>query len=608
MKIHPGPESLTKLFEGDVEVSVPSFQRNFVWKQEQLKQYLDDLFVAAESDDTHFFGPIVIFDATMENSQSKKFELVDGQQRITTSVMLISILRDFLSDRRYFEDAKHGAIDLSAGLKQLLFGGDLANRPKFHAGFMIRKYFYEAVILEPASKQAKVTPNGAGMAQVDIAATKELRKAHLFIQSYLREKFDTLEPDQLKELYSSLIRSLSSRFQIHSMVVKEEMDAYQLFESINYLGFKLEPGDLLKSLTLRKIQATDVNGISKGIEDWDTLVKNLEGYSLSKFLRHYLLSEKNGKVQASKIFKLFKEDIEATNQSARTTLTKLMSASKLYSHLLNGTVFRPGAEKLAKIAKRLNLMSETHRVLLLSIALHPALSTPQMEKAFRAAEYFVFRAVAGRENRQDVENTYQTFGHSLKTVNTDVELDDWCDKLMALCVNDAALRNFPVKNVPFLGIQHDSREDLGRYAIACLEDDIGGGWSAAKTLEHLAPQNPKAGSVWFAKVGNAQTEYSIFTHWWGNFTWLEGELNSKIQNAPWPHKISGDPEKSLDGLRMSGFFLTKRAIHAPDWTSETIKSRGDWILETFLEIRSAGWVKTGTHSGKQIPLWPLDVE
>jgi hypothetical protein len=284
-----------------------------------------------------------------------------------------------------------------------------------------------------------------------------------------------------------------------------------------------------------------------------------------------------------------------------------MSASKLYSHLLNGTIFREGGEKLAKVARRLNLMSETHRVLLLSIALHPKLSTTQMEKAFRAAEFFVFRAVAARENRQDVENIYQDFGHKLKAISTDEALNEWCDQLVAKAINDDALRNFAVKNSPFVGIQHDSREDLGRYAIACLEDDLGGGWSAAKTLEHLAPQNPKAGSVWFAKVGNAQTEYSVYTHWWGNFTWLEGELNSKIQNAPWPQKITGDPAKNLDGLSKSGFFLTKRAILVPDWTSEVIQNRGNWILETFLEIRSASWVSTGSHQGAQIPLWPLNV-
>lgn len=606
MKIYPGPESLTKLFEGAVEVSVPSFQRNFVWKQDQLKQYLDDLFAAAETDDTHFFGPIVIFDATADGSPLKKYELVDGQQRITTSVMLISILRDLLFDKRYFQNSMHGSVDLSSGLKQILFGGDLANTPKFEAGFMIRRYFKEAVILDPKNKLQKVSSNGAGMAQVDIAATKELRKAHLYIDSYLREKFDPLEESDLKELYSSLIKSLSSRFQIHSMVVKDEMDAYQLFESINYLGFKLEPGDLLKSLTLRKIQVSDPSNIKQGMDDWDSLVKNLDGYSLSKFLRHYLLSVKSGKVQASKIFKLFKEDIDASHNSARTTLTKLMSASKLYAHLLNGTVFVPGGEQMARIAKRLNLMSETHRVLLLSIALHPTLSTPQKEKAFRAAEYFVFRAVAGRENRQDVENTYQEFGHKLKPVASDSELEAWCNDLISKCISDDALVNFPVKNTSYLGIQHDSREDLGRYAIACLEDDLGGGWSAAKTLEHLAPQNPKTGSIWFAKVGNAQTEYSVYTHWWGNFTWLEGALNSKIQNAPWPEKANGDSAKNIDGLSKSGFFLTKRATLVSDWTSETIKSRGDWILDVFLEIRSASWVSTGTHQGSVKPLWPLN--
>jgi uncharacterized protein with ParB-like and HNH nuclease domain len=607
MDISSGPKNLGELFTGNVLVSVPSFQRNFVWKADQLKQFLDDLFYSAENDDSHFFGPIVIYDATKNSNGPKNLELVDGQQRITTSVMVISILRDLLHDRRYVQDSTYGDINLEDPLKNLLFGGQYANKPKFEAGYLIRSFFKDAVILAPNDKLRQVTPRGTGLAATEIAATKDLRKAYLFILKNVRSRFDSLSEDDIKSLYHKLIKSLTSNFQIYSLVVADEMDAYQLFESINYLGFRLEPGDLLKSITLRKIQFHDKNSLDQALKDWDDLVKNLNGFSISKFLRHYLVSEKKTAVQSSKIFKYFKEEIERNELSAKATLAKLLKASKYYAFALNGKGLESDevTDEMRKIARRLDLISETHRVLLLSIFRSSFLSSPKLrEQAFRAVEYFSFRAICAKQNAQDVENIYQDFGHKLSSVDSQKSLNDWCKDLMAEAISDQDLASIQVNNSPYAGIQFDPREDLGRYAILCLEDDIGGGWTAMPTLEHLAPQNPPNGSPWFAKVGNAKIDYDTYVHWWGNFTWLEKPLNSSIKNSEWPRKITGDPAKNLDGLSASGFFLTRKLLKLPDWTGDLIKDRGDWIFSTLMEIRSSKWVLTGEHLGRKNSLWP----
>jgi uncharacterized protein with ParB-like and HNH nuclease domain len=483
MDITSGPKTLGELFNGDVLVSVPSFQRNFVWKTDQLKQFLDDLFAAAENDDTHFFGPIVIYDASTSKNGPRNYELVDGQQRITTSVMVISILRDLLTDKRYVQDSIYDDIDLRDPLKNLLFGGQFANKPKFEAGYLIRKFFKDAVISAPVDKERKVTPNGAGLAAGDIASTRDLRRAYLYILRDIRGRLESLTEEKIKGLYLSLIRALTNNFQIYSLVVADEMDAYQLFESINYLGFKLEPGDLLKSITLRKIQTHDQEALQPALDEWDTLVKNLDGYSISKFLRHYLLSEKTGAVQASKIFKFFKADVEASDLSAKQTLAKLLNSSKYYAFVLNGSdLGELATEEMGRIVKRLNLISDTHRVLLLSVFQAKWLNTAELrEKAFRATEYFVFRAVCSKQNRQDVENIYQSFGHKLRAVDSKEKFDQWCKSLMSKASTDVELQNIQVKNSPYSGVQHDPREDLGRYAILCIEDDLGGGWTALPT-------------------------------------------------------------------------------------------------------------------------------
>ena len=95
MQINPGPTSLAGLFSTDNRtVTVPTFQRNYAWEQQQIDTFLEDLTEAATNpgDKRHFYGPIVI----LEKPGSSERMLVDGQQRITTAVMALAILRDYL--------------------------------------------------------------------------------------------------------------------------------------------------------------------------------------------------------------------------------------------------------------------------------------------------------------------------------------------------------------------------------------------------------------------------------------------------------------------------------------------------------------------------------
>jgi uncharacterized protein with ParB-like and HNH nuclease domain len=108
VKINPGPESIKTLFATEDEVIVPTFQRNYVWKTENVKQLLDDAVFAGETNDTHFFGPIVLL------RRKDSLEVIDGQQRVTTVVMTIAILRDMLLDKRYFGTSETSFVNSSS--------------------------------------------------------------------------------------------------------------------------------------------------------------------------------------------------------------------------------------------------------------------------------------------------------------------------------------------------------------------------------------------------------------------------------------------------------------------------------------------------------------
>lgn len=606
MDIKQGPTSLSQLFDGNSIIDVPSYQRNFVWKLEHLEIYLNDLFTAAEQKDVHFFGPIVLLDQT-KSENSRRYSLIDGQQRVTTATMVICILRDLAYDQEFFSDPIHGDVNLLESLNGLIFGGPLQNVPKFQASWYIREFFKTAIMARPP-RTLHVSTGGKGLgSKAQIEQTKQIRKAHRTIKSFIVGKFDGLSESKAKDLYLKLIDALTENFQIHSMVVSTEADAYQLFESINHLGYKLEPADLLKSLTFRKVESEGPDKLENAVDQWKQILENLDGYPISKFLRHYLLATQDKKVQASKIFAGFQKLLNRNALAATQTLNELYIASKHYSRLLGKVpvnLVKQSPALIDKVSSRLNLISDTHRVLLLAaIALPFELS--EIERVFRASEYLVFRQVAAKENAQDIETRYQKIANKLDKAENLEALDIVINEMLDLAVGDAELEQAVVKGLGSVGLQYDPREDLARYALTVITDDIAGGWNASATLEHLAPQNPdKKDTYWIKQFGNDKELYDRTLHWWGNLTLLEKPLNSAIRNANWSKKKSGSITKNLDGLKKSGFLLTKQLLNFDDWDFDSVKKRSDWILNTLIILRSPEWVKTGKNNHDQIKIWP----
>lgn len=597
MDIKRGPQNLEELL-ATKKISIPSFQRNFVWKTENVKQMLLDLIDASTRNETHFFGPIILRRHGTEAAVTH-YEVIDGQQRITTSVMILSVLRDVAKDGKYFKPINSEIVE---AINSYLKAPGVGAGSRFEAAPLIRPFFDAAVVANPHTQ--KITNSKGAMTPQEYADTKWVRKGFLFIDEFIRSKMNELDATEYTNFVHGLTKAVTQSFQIHSMVVEDETDAYRLFESMNYLGMKLDPGDLLKSLILRRIQEQNAGDLHAAVDKWDAMWGSLSGFSISKFLRHYLLSTETGKVQASKIYPLLKARVMTSPTGAKTLLQDLEVNAKRYGGLLGVNGASLGDTWLDKAATRMNLISETHRLLLLAILDHTA-DVNWRKQAFRAVEYTVFRKVAARGNAQETEDGYQTSAKEFKSVTNQDQLNKWCAKLTSGLLTDQQLKSLQINNCTFQGIQYDPREDLARYANAVYETECGAGWSESPTLEHLAPQKPAADSGWKAAgcVGSVENPYEVQIHWWGNLTSLEQPLNSSVSNSEWTNKVQGEQADHSDGLRRSGFAATKQVCKVAKWDESAIHSRGLWLLDSLLTLRSSGWVTTGNSKSTTVTPW-----
>lgn len=82
-------KTIGQIFDGSSKYVIPLYQRNFAWRQEQIEQLLQDIYEAFKNNnDGHYFiGSLVVL-----KRSNGDFEVIDGQQRLTTLSLITKIL------------------------------------------------------------------------------------------------------------------------------------------------------------------------------------------------------------------------------------------------------------------------------------------------------------------------------------------------------------------------------------------------------------------------------------------------------------------------------------------------------------------------------------
>lgn len=621
MQIHPGPNTLGSILDFDA-LEVPTFQRGYAWTKKELWDFLRDVTEAAGLGASHFFGPVVL----LQEPAHPEVQIVDGQQRITTSVMCLSILRDIVVE---FDSPTifAGTVrekNLHGLCFEALFLED--GTPRFTAAPAIRFIFKDRVLAEPPQRPP-LTVKGAEMPNsADRRNSRELRAAWIFLNDQIRSFVSTgklkdpnrkppadtvlLDEPAQKANILDLISALTRNFSIYSMMLSSEQDAYILFETLNDRGLRLSPGDILKTMTLRKINSSgNAAMLEDALQRWDRIGDFLDKFDISRFLRHFLLATSKTPVRRNEVLEMFRRRIEAAGPSpavgAEKNLAELHAAAEKYSSLIG--VNESADPYLDDSAQRLNVLGDTHRVFMLGVILKAdSLSMEDRRRLFRATEYLHFRWTLAGKNAQTLENTYQTLLLGLRDSGT---VDETIQEVIRIAPPDDDFKDASPSAEVF-----NSNEDHARYLlhrIATLHSSDVPHWKSKSqlSLEHLAPQKPKQGANWFTVVAPSEAPpespedpvYDDFKDRWGNLTMLEFPLNTRIKNLEWATKVSGHDGKK--GIQASTYSLNSPLKVVPTWNKHLIDHRTEWLRDSMLMLLSKEWVATGRCD---VPSWDHD--
>jgi hypothetical protein len=574
--------SLSSLLGGGNKLRIPEYQRNYAWDATNIDQYLEDLLSVVESKEDHFFGPIVLLD---EGAQ--QYSVIDGQQRLTTTVMLLCLIRDQLHD---MENPNHRIGDTELPLKTLVDQMLKLNNfidYRFTANHQIRDIFHSYILIDPGVVRKELTRNGKGLEPKQKEATKALRSAYFRLHEGLRGLMqdNNANEDQLKQFLFELINALKDSLKVLRITVPDENDAYVLFETLNDRGVRLSASDLLKSYTLRESKGLTDVAVEDVISQWDTAVEHLGSYPFEKFLRHYLLSAQDKeKVQNKKIFAMFKARI--AERGAIQNLEEIAEASYVYAMLWNKGIETADPELNATL-DRINLFSDTHRVFLLPV-LGGKFSDEALRFAARATEMLAFRWTLRGGNAQVLENIYQRYAGRVRTEalpDKTGALLEILENLMAEAPGDEEIRNEIISSAP--------KKNLLEYVLTRVEGALTGDllrWTKQGTWpEPLAPKSPSKDSDWYdviapEKVSGDEKSYEDYVQMWGNQTLVEFELDGSLRHTSWAKKVEGNLDHK--GLKHSELIMNKDVVSLSEWSRDAILRRTEWMANAVALLTS----------------------
>jgi uncharacterized protein with ParB-like and HNH nuclease domain len=297
--------------------SVPDFQREYVWQKDQVQKLLEDLFegLGLDEGDTnlseYFLGSIVVYPDSTDDKQT--FQLIDGQQRLTTIYLIFCVIRDTIKKLGDNSKAIEGYLQ---GTTQNTDTGEDIDKPRLSLQYdsfgqkLINDYILNGKEPDRLLLQSS-------------ASTQNIAKAWKVIQKFFS---DNLEEDI--KLYKKVSTAIANRTKLIRIETPNLTNALKVFETINERGIGLTPVDLLKNYLFihtakEKERGRHWQALTK---KWEELLKLLHENKQQplQFLRYYLMSHDEfiGKYFRSQFTELKYEFQQSVSQTSGSNLAK----------------------------------------------------------------------------------------------------------------------------------------------------------------------------------------------------------------------------------------------------------------------------------------------
>ncbi|WP_068818365.1 DUF262 domain-containing protein [Phormidesmis priestleyi] len=543
-KIHGAEYPIEKIFCDDFVFSIPLYQRPYAWETEQAEALLDDLLdflgdsnVPIDQLSPYFLGSIVL----IKSNDSTKAEVVDGQQRLTTLTILLSVLRETVPE----EVAK-----------------------------ALTAYLYEK------GNVIKATPNRYRLTLRDRDA--QFFREHIQDEEGLNKLAklkDAILPDSQARIRDNALHLLKrlqklpehqcirlTQFVITGcllvVVSTPDMDSsYRIFSVLNDRGLDLSVTDILKSEIIGKIPLDQQEQYNRL---WEDIEVKLGRNTFQDLFSHIRMIYRKAK-QKDSVLKEVREQVKPSETPINFIDEVLCPAAQAYADIQDCCYeSHQHAEAINTYFKYLNRIDNADW-------LPPAIAYLSKYR-HQPAQLLTFfkdldRLAAGLMiQRADINERMKRYSNLLTWIEKDLDITQPNSPLNLTAEECTAI--VQRLNGP---LYLDTKIRL--YVLLRLDTYLSGGEAVYAlpriTVEHILPQNPPSGSQWLEWFPDAN-DRQHYVHRLGNLALLSGYKNSSAKNFDFATK----KRKYFTGRHgVAPFAITTQVLNTTDWTPAVIEQR-----------------------------------
>ncbi|MBH0285808.1 DUF262 domain-containing protein [Helicobacter pylori] len=566
VKIESNDSYLEDILKDKLYYQIPIYQRPYQWTEENCEKLLDDLFEDYEKDreSDYFCGSLVLIPIS-KDSKAKTYNIVDGQQRLSTFILLAKVLATLYSDldtknQEFLQASWSDRHENREKKKKKRLDFDLV-------GSSAKKDFQDALDFFDdldASKGENSKSNGSSKSK------NSYLKNAICLKNYLEKKEIENIDDFIDWLYCNVV--------FVTITCPDADKALRIFNVLNARGLALNATDIFKGELLKKL--TEEKEQKELAIRWEDLRQKCldNGFAMETLFSQYLIylvpktsREKMDKRLNTQFDELQKSPLEYLGgvEDFYNVYVEVLKMPDRYAHLLS--------------YKEDNYW----RVILCASLLH-CYNQSEIETLKKLLVKFYYQHWVARTKQSQIE---QTCCNMIKALKEKKSMEHILSIAKTNLVSYSVMQHFkenlgdshvyekqPTKN-PYLKpililVEYFMSDDPKPKRIEKGDFHV----------EHILPQKPDPSSQWVKDFSEEERE--LYTHSLANLTLLGGTKNSQASNLDFKDKkkIYMGEEIKLNKKKnprvMTCYKMTIDIAHKyTEWTPTSLEKRKEELIK-----------------------------
>ncbi len=535
--------------------SIPVYQRNYTWEEENCEKLLQDIISISQNKKTHFMGSITYILHHIDDEESlrqlQEFVIIDGQQRVTTIMLLLKAIETKIPNEEIKKEID-GLLNLS--------GQKLRLKP-----IKSDKEAFDLVMQNRSH---------------EIQGVSHIRNNYKFftkeLDNYISKGY------RIEEIYGAFLR-----LKIVAIGLElGEDDPQVVFESINATGVQLKGLDLIRNYLMMGENSDNQNRLYETywvpLEDW-LGEKELDGF-IKTYLRIYF-EDRFREQEREVYFTLKAHHRDNFPNDIQALMSDMREYGRIYQIFLDRDHYsleRGDPYQLANLRLRIKELTKIQFGVAKPFILRLAKDFEEGKLDYEnfheilqiLISYFVRRSVCGDPTaalNKALYSLYKQLENEFKNVSADT-----LKRYLGKSVGQMAFPNDDKIKAAFLVRNAYAANQVCKFILLEIEKLSNAEPPKEENLEveHFYPKTPT--QEWRDRVGDYFTFEQDYLNNFGNLT-LSGQ-NQKLGDKSYEAKIALMEEYS--SLHLNDYFIN----NTHSWGIEEVRKRSEYLADQFCQV------------------------